>query len=124
MQSIPALGVTAFLVICDGQFSPARSLRFILALWGWLSDRFSLVKAFGLGVVVLGVGLVGEAYPKATFIHNAASVSLGSEPAFSCASHDCRLRGTLLPFAAEARFLLAVRRPLSGRAVSWLSLAL
>tara|TARA_R100001369_G_scaffold7022_2_gene18099 strand:+ start:424 stop:882 length:459 start_codon:yes stop_codon:yes gene_type:complete len=61
MQSIPALGVTLFLVIVvTGNLAGAARYDHFGAM-GLAERPFSLVKAFGLALVVLGVGLVARA---------------------------------------------------------------
>ena len=61
MQSIPVLGVTLFLVIVvTGNLAGAALYDHVGAM-GLAERPFSLAKALGLSLVVLGVGIVAKA---------------------------------------------------------------
>lgn len=61
MQSIPVLGVTLFLVIVVTGNLAGAALYDHFGAMGLTARPFSLTKAFGLALVVLGVGMVARA---------------------------------------------------------------
>ena len=61
MQSIPVLGVTLFLVIVVTGNLVGAALYDHVGAMGLTERPFSLTKAFGLALIVLGVGIVARA---------------------------------------------------------------
>jgi transporter family-2 protein len=61
MQSIPVLGVTLFLVIVVTGNLAGAALYDHFGAMGLAERPFSLAKAFGLALVILGVGMVARA---------------------------------------------------------------